>query len=932
MNYGAITLVLFSVMVSSAAEDPSLRLENLRCEYLVNPSAVDEKQPRLSWELRSEERGQKQTAYQVLVASTPEKLASNGGDLWDSGRIAATQSAHVIYRGRELTSRQRCYWKVRVWDGHGKASDWSAPASWTMGLLRREDWDPARWISDPDDREAPAWGRQERERATSEPKAAVMLRKEFDIERPLRRATLYVTARGNYEVRINGERVSDEVLAPEWTEFEYRIQYRAHDVTNLLRQDGNAIGVLLGEGWYAGWYGSPRPPNPTGHFMELLLRLEIELEDGATQTIVTDGTWKSTIDGPITSTGHYVGEIYDARKEMRGWDTPGFDASAWNDVVVNEALGDQAIVAQPNDPIRITETVAPIGLREHAPGVYILDMGQNMSGQVRVRVRGPAGTRIHLHHGERLDDEGSVYTRNLRHAENQRNIYIKDTDDEEVYQPHFTYQGFRYVQMTGFADEPTLDDFVGLRIHSDAPRVGWFESSNSLINQLMENIHRTQTNNMHSVITDCPQRNERFGWLGDGQIFSQTSIYFHDMAAFYTKWLCDIRDNQKPDGRYTEFSPRASFRHMDTWRTAASGWADAGVILPWRVYQNYGDKRLLERHYDSAKRYVDFLDRTFPDRIKRGDKYGDWVNGDTVRLAGKPNVPVGVPKDVYATAFFAHSTDLVSRMARVLGRDNEAQHYETLFREIAEAYNREFVDEDGRIQGDTQAGYALALQFDLLPESIQPRAAAHLVEAIVKYNGHLSTGIQGTFRAMHALTRYDFHDEAYRLINLREFPSWGYMIEQGATSIWERWDGYVAGRGFATPTMNSFNHPAFGAVGEWVWQHLAGIGFDEASPGYEHIVLRPLPAGDLTWVKARYHSIRGPIVSEWSIDDGRLTYRVSIPPGTTATVYLPPIVDVQTIRESGQPVADAIGVTALNGDESVFHIDSGAYTFTADVR
>jgi alpha-L-rhamnosidase len=441
-----------------------------------------------------------------------------------------------------------------------------------------------------------------------------------------------------------------------------------------------------------------------------------------------------------------------------------------------------------------------------------------------------------------------------------------------------------------------------------------------------------QRGNMHSIPTDCPQRNERAGWMGDIQSFGQTAIFNMDMAGFFTKWVPDVRDSQAEDGRYPNFAPM----YKDTWSGGTPAWADAGTVVPWRVYQNYADTRMLEEHFESARRWVDFVHSKNPNLVwekELGNKYNDWLNADTIIMEGWPKTGGAVPPQVLATAFFAHSTEIVAKMAAIIGRKAEAQKYEQMFEGIKAAFNEKYVTPDGRIEGDTQAGYALALRFNLLPDELRLKAAKHMVDGFKRYDGHMSTGIQTTHRLMLELTRNGYNDEAYRLLNLRTFPSWGFMLDQGATTIWERWDGYVKGRGFQNAGMNSFNHWALGSVGEWMWRHIVGINPDEAHPAYKHFVIRPRPGGGLTWAKGTYKSIRGLIASDWKIANDEFTLNVTIPANTAATVYVP-TTDPKSVTEGGKPVGQARGVEFLRVEEcnAVFTVESGRYVFTSKLK
>ncbi len=738
-------------------------------------------------------------------------------------------------------------------------------------------------------------------------------RKSFRIEGKVKRAVAYATARGVYQLRINGKAVDDRVLAPEFTDYARRVQYQSYDVTNLMAAGENVVGALVGAGWYSGRVGLYRR-HMYGTQPQLLVRLEVELADGKTVAVVTDGSWKRNA-AAIVSSDMLDGEWYDARKEMPGWDRAGYSDAGWQAAPAEAKLGEAVISAQPNDPIRPRMELKPVAVTEPRPGVYIFDMGQNMVGWCRVTAKGAAGATMKMRFGEALSEDGSLYTINLRGAR-QTDQYTFAGKGEESFEPLFTYHGFRYVEVSGAAEKPAV---LGRVIHSAAPAAGQFKTSDAMLNQLMSNIQWSQRGNLYSVPTDCPQRDERLGWMGDAQTFSQTMIFNMDMAAFFTKWLQDVRDDQVPTGQFPDYAPNPGIRDTPPKQVGAPGWGDAGVIVPWRVWQNYGDKRLLAEHFEAAKRWVDFIEQNNPNGLwlkARAADYNDWVNGDFVILDGWPTSGAAIPKPIFATAFWAHSTDLLSRMATVLGKKEEAAKYSALFGRIKTAFNKEFVKADGRIEGDTQASYALALHFNLLPAEQRPAAVRHLLAGIQKYHGHLSTGIHATSRLMMELTREGQSETAYHLATLKEFPSWGFMIQNGATTIWERWDGYIKGRGFQNPGMNSLNHWAFGAVGEWMWRTIVGLNPDEAAPGWAHFEVRPVVGGGLSSASGSYESIRGPIRVGWEVAGGTVTLRVSVPPNSRATVYVPTS-DAGSVTESGKPA------------KAVSEVGSGEYTFRA---
>jgi alpha-L-rhamnosidase len=801
--------VIAASLFALAAHAQSIRPDRPRCEYLDNPLAVAVEKPRLSWELvpsTPAARNLAQSAYRILVADSPAALESGRGTLWDSGKVTSAATGQIEYGGTPLSARQRAYWQVQAWDENGKPSAWSKPAMWAMGIA---DWGDARWIGDANP--APAEG--------FEPLPAPMLRRDFTHAGKPARATLYVSALGLYEASINGKKAGDHLLAPEWTDYTKRVQFQAFDVTDLVSDGANSIAVTLADGWYAGKIGLtgivPKgPPRAIyGRQPKLLLRLEITGADGKTTAIVSDQSWKSTTEGPLRTADLLDGETFDATRGMPGWDRAGFaEDQRWKPVLVAEAPK-AALVPQTNEPIRVTRDLTPTTITEPKPGVYVFDMGQNMVGWCRLRAKGEPGKSITLRHAEVLNPDGTIYTANLRGAK-QTDTYTFRTTDEETYEPRFTYHGFRYVEVTGLASKPDTGLLVGRVLHSASPEVGTFECSDPMLNRLWQNIIWTQRANMHSTPTDCPQRDERCGWMGDILAFAPTACFNMDMAAFFTKWVPDTRDAQATDGRFADFSPQPFDPNARF--SGVPAWGDAGVFVPWVQYQHYGDTRMLAEQYDACVKWVEFIKSKNADLLwknNRGNDYGDWLNADTLKLQGWPQKGAEVPKHVFATMFFYKSTQIVSSMAKVLGRHEDAARYTKLASDIKDAFVKAYVSADGTMEGDTQAGYALALNFGLIPEDRQSAATARMVDRFKPYNGQISTGFHSTLPLMAELTKRGHNDLAYGLILNRKMPSWGYEIDHGATTIWERWDGYVEGRGYQDPGMNSFSHYAIG--GRW---------------------------------------------------------------------------------------------------------------------
>ncbi len=896
----------------------------LRCEYRVDPLGIDERSPRLSWILESEGRGHVQSAYRVLAAGNDKDLEAEENLLWDSGKTESDRSVGIPYGGEELGSASRCVWKVCVWDGAGDPSPDSEPAVFEMGLLDGSDWG-GTWISPgevPSGDVDPPTG-DEYDELSNGVAPSPYVRKAFNLRGTIRSARLYATARGVYEVLVNGIRVGDEVLSPGWTDYNKRIQYQSYDVTELLAAGQNVMGGILGDGWYAGFFGFD-PKRRGAHYgarPQLLAQLNIEYEDGTKESIATDESWKCST-GPILFSDLLMGETYDARKEMSGWAEPGFDDSAWYGVSAGE-IGDTQLVAQPDEGVKVTGEVEAKSVTELEGGVYVFDMGQNMVGWVRLRVRGEAGTTVTLRHAEAINPDGTIYTENLK-AARQTDTYVLKGEGEEVYEPHFTFHGFHYVEVTGYPGEPSLDAITGQVVHSATPPTGSFECSSPMVNKLQSNIVWGQRGNFLSVPTDCPQRDERLGWMGDAQIFVRTASYNMDVSSFFEKWMVDVEDAQSSEGAFPDVAPLLRGSGLMDLSRGAPAWGDAGVIVPWTIFRVYDDTRMIQRHYGAMTRWMDYLREANPDLLRKnkmGNNYGDWLS------------PKGdyTPRDLLATAYWAYDAKLMAEMASAIGRHEDARGYEKLSERIKEVFNQSYVASDGRIKGDTQTCYVLALHMNLLPEQLRPAAAQHLVEAIEREDWQLSTGFVGVGYLCPALTEAGHADAAYRLLNNETYPSWGYTIKNGATTIWERWDGWTEENGFQSPNMNSFNHYSLGSVGEWFYRYVAGI--DAETPGYSDIIIRPHPGGGLTHARGEYDSVRGKISSGWTNEDGMFRLKIAIPANTSATVYVPTKNNEEVI-EGGEPVERAPSVKALRRDDSeaVFQVGSGEYEFVASAR
>jgi len=879
----------------------------LRVEYQENPVGIDVRQPRLSWQIQSDRRGAMQSAYQIQVASS--LAVQQGQDLiWDSGKIKSDQSIQRVYDGPPLRSGQRYFWRVRVWDDADEATSWSTPALWEMGLLQPSDWQAA-WI-EPNLTEDP-----------STPQPSPLLRHTFETKRAIKNAVVYVTSHGLYEMYLNGQRIGDQLFTPGWTSYHKRLQYQTYNVTRFLRPGANAVGVILGNGWYRGNIGFSGHRNFYGDRLALLMQLRIDYIDGHSEIVGTDQHWKSST-GPILMSEIYQGETYDARLEKAGWTLPSYDDKDWSGVKIGDYRKDN-LVAPAGPPVRRIEELKPVRIIKTPRGETVADLGQNMVGWVRLKCQGAAGTTITLRHAEVLDKDGNFYTANLRGAK-QTVKYTLKGDGAETFEPHFTFQGFRYVSVEGFPGELTTDSLTGIVIHSDMERTSEFETSNPLINQLQHNIVWGQKGNFLDVPTDCPQRDERLGWTGDAQVFARTAIFNMNTAGFYTKWLKDMAADQLDSGSVPYVIPDVL---SATGRGGgAAGWADADVIIPWTMYLTYGDKRVLAEQYDSMAKWIEYMrGRAGDDYIWDGDyHFGDWLAFATTR----PDYPGATTStDFIATAFYAHSTDLMRQIAHVLGKENDAARYGELFAKIRSAFQKEFVTENGRVGEGTQTAYVLALEFDLLPETLRATAAERLAHE-VRTRGHLTTGFLGTPYLCHVLSRYGYLQEAYLLLNRDQYPSWLYPVKQGATTIWERWDGRKPDGSFQDAGMNSFNHYAYGAIGDWMYRVVTGIEVDKESPGYKHILIQPQPGGGLTSARSSHQTQYGKVASGWQLKDGRIELVVEIPPNTRATVRLPNA-GAGALTEGGKALAAGNGIVSFNRDGKtvVVEVGSGHYAF-----
>jgi alpha-L-rhamnosidase len=877
-----------------------LSVVQLRTENQINPIGMDVKVPRFTWYLESEKRNTLQKAYEIRISKSENFRQM----VWTSGKVESDQSVLVEYEGSPLESNTTYFWQVRTWDNHGQSSGWSKTGSFRTGYF-----DPADWSAD--------WvglGFEEDENRSSP-----YFRKEFSSTKKIKSATAYITARGLYQAYLNGEKIGNDYLTPGWTAYQDRIQYQVYDVTDKVKSK-NVLGVVLGSGWYRGYIGFSGQENYYGDEISFLMELVLEYADGTKERILSDDSWRCNY-GPILSADIYNGEIYDARMEMAGWNKEGFNQTNWKTVQIKD-YGYESLVATYNEPIRKQETFKPIEMITTPKGEKVLDFGQNLVGWVQFKVKGKSGDKFRVTHAEILDKDGNFYTENLRAAKAELIYTLKE--GEQTYEPHFTFFGFRYIRIDDFEGDIIPEDFTAVALYSDMEKTGEFASSHELINQLQHNIQWGQRGNFLDVPTDCPQRDERLGWTGDAQAFSRTAAYNFNVHSFFTKWLKDLELDQREDGAVPFVIPNVLGKDA----AGSAGWADAATIIPWDMYMVYGDRRILEEQYESMVNWVGFMESNSKDHLwNTGFHFGDWLfyrpDDDNDGRAAVTD------KYLIAQCFFAHSVQIMIYTAKVLGKEADQKNYEALLKNVKDAFLKEYVTPNGRLVSSTQTAYVLALHFDMLPESMREDAAKRLVENIRSYGVHLTTGFLGTPYLNHVLSRFGYDDLAFELLLREKYPSWLYPVTMGATTIWERWDGIKPNGDVQVPSMNSYNHYAYGAIGDWMYRNLAGIDTDPEHPGYKEFVVKPLLGGGFTHAKGALDTYYGKIVSEWKLDNGQFSLEVQVPVNTRATVYIPST-SSSTVKENNNSISSSQSLKIL-GEENGYvkvEIGSGIYTFT----
>lgn len=880
-----------------------LNIDELECEYKINPISVDEANPRLSWKLFTFTRNVVQVAYEIRVGSNAVSLTRGNNIIWQSGKVNSDQSINVPYKGPALSSRQKCYWQVRVWSNKKQLSPWSSVNYWKMGLLNHNDW-VAHWI-------------QDTYKSDTNGGPSPMFRKNFKLKKIVKAAYLYITAHGIYEAQLNGTKVGEDYFAPGFTSYNKRLQYQVYDVSAQIKRGINTIGVTLGDGWYRG-FTYDRKKDVYGKKLALFFQLEVIYNNNERQIITSDKDCRVSY-GPIRKASFFDGEIYDANQEKPGWSTPMYNDEGWDTVRVNDSIKNH-LVAMYGPPVTKHDIFKPLQIITTPDGSRVIDFGQNLVGGVQIKLNGNKGDTLKLLHGEVLDQKGNFYNKNLRTAK-QEITYVFN-GNEETYEPHFTYMGFRYVKVIGYNGPLDSTNVEAYALYSDMAQTGNFSTSNPLINQLQHNIQWSQKGNFIDIPTDCPQRDERMGWTGDAQAFCRTAVFNMDVAGFFTKWLRDLSLDQLKNGAVPYVVPNV----LDSTYVAASGWGDVATIAPWNIYLAYGDRQLLERQYESMKAWVGYMQEHARNNLwDTGNHFGDWLFYSGTDYEDGAAL---TDKNLIAQAFYAHSTQLLLNAALVLKKEYDVKRYSDLLEKIKKAFQREYVTPSGRMISGTETSYVLALNFDMLPENLRESAVRRLVQNIQDYDGHITTGFLGTPYICHVLSKFGYADVAYSLLMKQSYPSWLYPVKNGATTIWERWDGIKPDKSFEDPGMNSFNHYAYGAIGDWMYSQIAGINTDEDDPGFHGIVITPHVGGGLTQAEGKLETPYGEVVSGWHLDDSMINMDITVPPNASARVTLPFVSGL--ITEGGSNIYTVPDISSIDktGNSLQLTIGSGTYHFS----
>lgn len=911
-------LILMLILSACNNKKADIEISNLRCEYLTNPEGIGVTKPRLSWELGSDVRGLKQKSYHILVASSLKNLEVGNGDLWDSKEVESDASVLIEYDGKPLESRNECFWKVKLTTNQGD-TEWSEPAKWSIALLNVSD-RKAKWIGLDKLFKGDVFDK------SNSRLAARYLRKEFKASSKPVKATAYISGLGLYELFINGERIGEQELSPTPTEYLKTVKYNTFDVTDKIKQGDNAIGTILGNGRFfsmrpPGVYHAPPLAQAVKHygFPKMIFQLELTYSDGTTQTLTSDNSWKVTADGPILSNNEFDGEEYDARKEMPGWNNIGFNDTKWVQAELVDAPGGK-LEAQLNPNIKVMETIKPVNITEPVKRTYILDMGQNMVGCVRMKVKGKSGEKVKLRFAETTNDDGSLYLKNIRGAL-VTDIYTLKGGEQETWEPKFTYHGFRFVEITGYPGKPSIDDFDGLVVYDEMEVTGHFETSNQLINQIHKNAYWGIRGNYRGMPTDCPQRDERMAWLGDRAVGSYGESFIFDNYHLYSKWLDDIKEAQLPSGSLPDVAPTYWSFYDDNMT-----WPAAYPSITKMLYRQFGDTKPIISHYESIKKWMGYMkEKYMQDSIITKDIYGDWcMPPESPELIHSMDPGRRTDGTLLATAFYYRILNLLEEFAEIQGKQDEAKQFAEEAATIKKAYNDRFFNEQtAQYSNNTVTANLISLCHGLVPDEYKDKVFKNIEEKIEKdFNNHVSTGLIGIQWLMRGLSDYGRADIAYQIVNNRDYPSWGYMIEKGATTIWELWNGDTA-----DPTMNSHNHVMLlGDLVVWFYEYLGGIRNAADSHGFKKIELKPYPVEGLDFVNSSYKSVYGLIKSNWKKENELFKWSVTIPGNTTATIYVP-AKSKSDVLENGK--FKGMKFIKMDGEYAVFEAGSGNYELSS---
>ena len=935
--------------------DFHIHINHLTTELQREPLGIDTRRPRFGWKLTSEGRNKSQKAYRIQLSDNSELFYSGRDILWDTGKVISSQSVFIEYAGPVLKSFGEYDWRVKVWDEKDVESDWSDVACFEMGILDCCGW-TAKWVEPQQENvrtepipENPfkyfgqSYTPPEPREETLHP--CQFLRKKFGVSGKIKKARIYATAHGIYTLELNGHPVDDREFAPEFTDYDKYLAYQTYDVTEQLTQGDNVVGAVLADGWYAGRLGMFGDSCQFGNRLGFLLQLRVEYEDGTVQTVASDRTFKSSV-GPYIYSDIFIGEKYDARRKCPDWSKAEFDDSRWTNVL-EKSYDFKNLAAQYGESVRKITTIPAAKVITTPKGETVIDLGQNIAGRMRMKVAGPAGTKVTLEHSEMLDENGNFMNNIMGRNKDQTDVYILNGRGEEIYEPKFTFHGFRYVRLTGYPGTPSADDFEGIVLSSDFPQIGSFECSDKKLNRLQQNIVWSQRSNMLSIPTDCPQR-ERTGWTGDIQVFLPTGCYNMELDSFITRWLRNVRLDQKSDGQIPFIVPdlKSYQSFLPRYGISSAGWGDACIIVPWTLYRLYGDKRVLKENYEMMAKWLDYVKQSAEENVpaelegkltpeqrerqkylwNTGKHFGDWLIPSLSTSDGSVDMAKSakLTREFVPTCYFAYSAELMSKIAKILGKEDEAEKYLILNEKIRSAFAEEYLHEDGSLTANFQGIYVLALKMRMVPDDQEEKVFSKLVSLIEANGKRLDTGFLSVAFLLDILCEYGRSDLAFDLLFQTKCPSWLYEVEKGATTIWEAWQAIMPNN----KVMNvSYNHYAFGCVGDWMYRNIAGIILDK--PGYSHFSVCPKLDERLTSCKASYQSSCGDISVQWSVRNNKMTFSVMVPTNTTATVKLPNAV-LKNVAENGKNVSDNADFSSVRQypDYLQLEVGSGDYSFT----